>query len=64
MLIKKETDSGKFHECVYQALVKYSENDEISPYENKSQLPRSWGLFRHILITSKERFKEKEKITS
>lgn len=51
-VIKKETDNGKFHECVYQALVKYSENDEISPYDKKES-QRNWGLFKHILNKAK-----------
>lgn len=60
-VIKKETDNGKFHPCVYQALEKYAYNDERNPYE-EHKTPRSWSIFKYILNKAKgEGAKEKEK---
>ncbi len=58
-VIKKETDAGKFHSCVYDALVKYSEHDEVDPYTER-KTPKAWGLFKYILNKGKtEHQKEK-----
>lgn len=58
-IIKKETDAGKFHVCVYNALVKYSQREEVSPYDEEKRVPKSWALFKYILNREKSNKKDK-----
>ena len=49
-IIKEETDRGKFHTCVYQALVKYAQNEEVcAENATKSRM----NVFKQILDRAK-----------
>lgn len=41
-ILKKDVDSGKFHVCVYNALVDYSKYDEVEESHTKNS---KWNIF-------------------
>ena len=56
-IIRKETENGKFHTCVYKALVEYSKHDEIDVYEQQ-KAPAGWNLLKYLLNRKKQEKKE------
>ena len=60
-VIKKDTQAGKFHICVYQALEKYAYHDDIT-YKKEYKIPNSWSILKILLNRNKSK-KDKEKIS-